>query len=127
MNDDYKRIYGGCAETPLVKALVDIVTRHGPDTSASLSCVLTSVGGGLANVSVSEMLRLGLHSELLHDAKNIMGALEEEYISAMFTSVPITLRVARHAHGNVVLGNSLYVIGGRGDRPLSTIERADLL
>jgi hypothetical protein len=64
----------------------DITRRHGPATAARLKCVLTSVGYGFARFAhrtVDEMLQAGLHEELLHDTKNILKALEEEYVSTM--------------------------------------------
>jgi len=61
-----------------------------------------------------------------------LGSVERAAIGAggelgPFFSASMTLRVARRAHGTVVLGNFLYVLGGRSDHPLSTIERAELL
>jgi serine/threonine protein kinase/N-acetylneuraminic acid mutarotase len=61
-----------------------------------------------------------------------LGSIERAAIGpggelARFSPVSTTLTVARHAFGAVVLGNWLDVIGGRGERPLSTLERAALL
>jgi serine/threonine protein kinase len=61
-----------------------------------------------------------------------LGSIERAAIGlggelAPFSSVSTTLKVARHAFGAVVLGNWLDVIGGRGEGPLSTLERAALL
>ena len=60
-----------------------------------------------------------------------LGSVERAAIGAggelgPFSAASITLSAARRAHGTVVLGNFLYVLGGRSDHPLNTIERAEL-
>lgn len=40
------------------------------------------------------------------------------------TSSEVTLTTSRRAHTSVVIGGYLYVLGGFGDRPLASIERA---
>jgi N-acetylneuraminic acid mutarotase len=40
------------------------------------------------------------------------------------TVADVSLTTARRGHASVVIGNYLYIVGGFGDSPLNSIERA---
>ncbi len=89
--------------------------------------VLTTARHGHGSAVVGDWLYI-----IGGENRGALGSLERAAIGpggelARFSPVSTTLMGARHGFGAVVLGNSLNVIGGRGERPLATLERADLL
>jgi GNAT superfamily N-acetyltransferase len=76
--DDYDRIYNGCMELPVMRALFDIVARHALTTStrAEKHCVSLAATG---SPGLDHMVEHSLHGELRGDAENIVEALCEEY------------------------------------------------
>jgi N-acetylneuraminic acid mutarotase len=92
-----------------VPGLVLTTARHGHSNAVVGGWLYVSGGENGEPLGIVERAAIGAGGEL-----------------GPFSAAPITLSVARRAHGTVVLGNFLYVLGGRSDHPLSTIERAEL-
>jgi hypothetical protein len=86
-----------------------LVTPRDTHTSALIGRYLYIIGGVGANGSLSSV------EQAMVNADGTLG---------QFAIVRSTLVTPRRAHTSRVIGNRLYVIGGFGDAPLSSVEQA---